>query len=240
MISLFIAATAPVLLFLFFIYNKDTAKEPAKLLRKSFLWGVFIVIPAIIFETILDSFNFFSSPFMHSFYKSFFVAGLVEEGLKYWILYKLIWNNKEYDQHYDGIVYAVFVSLGFAFIENIFYVFEHGISTAILRAFLAVPGHGFFGVIMGYFFSLAKFSNENNRKSLLRLSLLLPIVFHGLYDFILFYIEKVEYENYFASLLYILFIVLIVLIWKRGFRYIKSHYVRDLRNYNSDKNDNFS
>lgn len=237
MIPLLVAATFPVAVFLYLIYNKDTEKEPKKLLWKTFKWGMIIVVPAVILESILDHFNVFESPFMHAFYTSFVVAAFVEEGLKFWVLYKIIWRNREFDQHYDGIVYAVFVSLGFAFVENILYVLDYGMNTAVMRAILAVPGHGLDGVIMGYFFAIAKFSSGKQQNNFLFLSLLIPIIFHGLYDFLLFYAENIGDNSGLTSLVFILFVVLMYSIWKRGIRYIKNHHAKDMNQINPNDMD---
>ena len=227
LVILLFSAIFPVAIFLFFIYKKDTKKEPPKLLAKSFMWGCIAALPVIIVELILDYFNIFNSAFLQSFYNAFIVAAFVEEGFKFLCLYLIIWKHKEFDQYYDGIVYAVFVSLGFAVVENIVYVIQFGIVTSILRAILPVPGHGLFGVIMGYFFALAKFSTNNKRKKLLWLSFLLPFFIHGLYDFFLFYMQHFQ-DNVFIALLFIVFfIILMVFLWRYGIRYIKKHYAKD-------------
>ena len=226
MSALIIAAIFPVVVFLAVIYKKDTEKEPPKLLRKCFFWGCIATIPIIFIELFLDKFNTFSSIFAHSFYDAFVSAALVEEGMKFLLLYWIIWKRREFDQYFDGIVYAVFVSLGFALVENIFYVIELGMGTAIMRAVLSVPGHGLFGVAMGYFFALAKFSGRK-RIGLLWLSFLVPLLFHGLYDFLLMYLG--ENENVLLMILLLAgFILLMVVIWRFGIKYIKKHHAQDV------------
>jgi RsiW-degrading membrane proteinase PrsW (M82 family) len=89
-----------------------------------------------------------------------------------------------FNESFDGVVYAVMVSMGFAVTENIFYVFEGGMETAIARAFTAVPAHSTFGILMGYFMGKAKFSK--NKTALNFVGLLLAVIFHGAYDFFLF------------------------------------------------------
>ena len=87
----------------------------------------------------------------------------------------------------DGIVYAVMISLGFATIENIFYVFvyaDDSLSVAITRMFTAIPLHAVCGVILGYFVGLAKFSS--NQKRLLFKGLFLAVLIHTLYDYFIF------------------------------------------------------
>ena len=120
----------------------------------------------------------------------FIGVALVEEFSKWIMTYLISYNNEEFDEIYDIIIYSVFVSLGFAALENILYVAQGGISTAIARALLAVPGHACDGVFMGYYFGLAKISEINNNEKLKRknlvLSLLAPTILHGIYDYCLF------------------------------------------------------
>jgi RsiW-degrading membrane proteinase PrsW (M82 family) len=226
MIALVLAAGFPVIVFLIIIYKKDSEKEPPKLLFKCFLWGCIASLPIIVIELIVDSFNVFESLFFYSFYESFIVAAVVEEGFKFLFLFLIIWKHKEFDQFYDGIVYAVFVSLGFALVENILYVAEYGFGTAIMRAVLSVPGHGLFGVAMGYFFALAKFSGKRGTK-MLWLSFLVPVAFHGLYNFLLSFIGGIE-NGLLILLFFAGFVALLILMWRTGIRFINKHYTRDL------------
>ncbi|MEA3451763.1 MAG: PrsW family glutamic-type intramembrane protease, partial [Bacteroidota bacterium] len=135
------------------------------------------------------------------------------EVFKFLVIYIFIWNNKEFNDIFDGIVYATYASLGFALIENILYVYSNGASVGIARAFTAVPAHAVFGITMGFFFGLAKFSNKKYSNNL-ALAILVPILLHGFYDFIL-----MMQNNY----LLILFIpYLIVILWV-SFKMMKKH-----------------
>ena len=225
MLILLISAIFPVVIFLYFVNKKDTEKEPPKLLAKCFVWGCIASVPVILIEMLIGSFNGFSPGFLHSFYEAFLVAALVEEGMKLLCLYRIAWKHREFDQYYDGIVYAVFVSLGFALVENILYVAQYGVGVAFMRAILSIPGHGLFGVAMGYFFSLARFSGPKGKK-LLWLSFLVPFVFHGLYDFLV--MSLAEIDNALLMLaLFAGFVLLMVFIWRIGVKYIKNHCNRD-------------
>ena len=101
-----------------------------------------------------------------------------------------------------------------------------------MRAVLSVPGHGLFGVMMGYFFALAKFSAN---KKILWLSFIAPLLFHGLYDFFLFYMGEIE-STLLVFLLFAGFVILMICLWRFGIKYIKSHYSRDeyYKNYYRD------
>ena len=185
--NLLLLAVAPVFIIILYIYFKDKyEKEPKHLLLYNFLLGaiVSIVITTILY-TISDLFIFLDGGnIFHQFIKAFFVVALIEEFSKYVIVRYYSQTNKAFNEPYDGIVYAVMVSMGFAATENVFYVLEGGYQTALIRAFTAVPAHATFGILMGYYVGKAKFSN--NRLILNLTGLLLAIVFHGTYDFFLF------------------------------------------------------
>lgn len=186
--NLFLFAVAPVFLIILYIYFKDKyEKEPKRLLFYNFLLGAIVSILITIvlyygFEIALPLKN--NTSIIQQFIKAFFVVGFTEELSKYIIVRYYAQPNKEFDEPFDGIVYAVMVSMGFAATENIFYVLEGGYATALARAFTAVPAHATFGILMGYYMGKAKFSKN---KTILNLSgLLLAIFFHGAYDFFLF------------------------------------------------------
>lgn len=214
--TIIISSIAPVLIILFYIYFRDKyEKEPLGLLIMSVIAGVIIVIPVLVFEQLISLFNPFNdapgSRIGNAAYNSFLVAALVEEAFKFLALYLLIWKNKNFNEKFDGIVYAVFISLGFAAVENIMYVSRGGLNVAAIRAITAVPAHALFGIRMGYFFGIAHMYKEI-RKSHLRLAFIYPFILHGLYDFIL--MTQINW-------LIILFLPYIGYLYFKGFRKMK-------------------
>ena len=186
--TLLLLASAPVFIIIIYIYLKDKyEKEPKILLLKSFLFGAILsIITTMIISYVATRIFPITNGYSvgQQFIEAFIVVALVEEFSKYIIVRYYAQPKKDFNEPFDGIVYAVMVSMGFAFTENLLYVFEYGISTGILRAFTAVPAHATFGIIMGYFMGLAKFSNK---KWLYNLAgLLFAAIFHGTYDFFLF------------------------------------------------------
>lgn len=182
---LLIIALAPVLIIAFYIYFRDKyEKEPLGLLIKSLLAGVIIFLPVYLIESFLTLFLNYIPESWHAFYNAFIVAGFTEEPLKYAAVLLLVWKNSNFNEQFDGIVYASFVSLGFAGIENILYVAGEGAGVGLLRAFTAVPMHALAGIFMGYQLGLAKFVPEERQKRLL-LAFFIPILFHGTYNFLL-------------------------------------------------------
>ena len=217
--NILLISLAPILIIAFYIYFRDKyEKEPISMLLWAFALGAIITLPIIFIEGFLD--NHWNKKFephnlhllTNAAYVAFVVAALTEETFKY-IAFFFIWNNKNFNEKFDGIVYAVFISLGFAAVENILYVIQHGTGTGIIRAFTAVPAHALFGVAMGYYFGQAKFTVTDKTLKLV-LALTIPILLHGIYDFILFS------EN---TYLLILFVPYIIYLWIVGFKRMKKH-----------------
>lgn len=184
-IILFLLAVSPPILLLYYVYSKDLyEKEPRSLIIRSFFFGIISVFPILILEIIFDSFEY-QSLLMYILIS----VALVEEGIKFLILRYYAYSKPDFNEPYDGIVYAVAISLGFATIENITYVFVYSpgseFSIAILRMFSAIPLHAACGVLMGYYVGLAKFDSTNEVKNLF-IGLLLAIILHGIYNYFLF------------------------------------------------------
>ena len=186
--DLLLLAISPVIIIVLYIYFKDKfEKEPIPFLLKNFLLGATV---SILITVILGGFVSRLIPLIDNtsvfqqFLKAFVVVALVEEFSKYVIIRYYSQRSKEYNEPFDGIVYAVMVSMGFAALENVLYVLQHGISTGIMRAFTAVPAHATFAILMGYFMGKAKFSK--NRIVLNLMGLFFATLFHGAYDFFLF------------------------------------------------------
>ena len=191
---LFALALIPVIGLLVFIYFNDRKeKEPFGLLVALFFAGMGTIVTALIAEYagqfILDLIFPYVSVFK-AILLAMLIVGPAEEAGKYLVLRLITWKNKHFDHSYDAIVYAVFVSLGFAALENIGYVIQNGIGTAIVRMFVSVPGHAFFAVFMGIFYSKAKYASLTGKKKQCGLykflAILVPSLLHGIYDGILF------------------------------------------------------
>jgi protease PrsW len=179
---------APGIAISLFIYLKDRYnREPVPLLLVSFLLGMLSTLPAIALQMMsgisLETLAGKSIQQVAIF--AFGVVAMSEELSKYCMVRFFAFKWKAFDEPFDGIVYTVMVGMGFATLENIGYVYQHGIGTGILRMFLSVPAHGTFAVLMGYHLGLAKFDTKNRRIHFI-LALLLPVLFHGVFDFLLF------------------------------------------------------
>jgi RsiW-degrading membrane proteinase PrsW (M82 family) len=185
---LLLSALAPVAAVIVYIYVKDKyEKESKRYLTLAFVLGgiVSIIITTILymfFDLFLPLPNNYS--IWQQFVKAFFVVGLIEEFSKYIMVRGLLQPRKIFNEPFDGIIYAVMVSMGFAAVENIMYVIQGGMDVALLRAFTAIPAHATFGIIMGYYMGKAKFSKNKYKWNLV--GLFAAVLFHGAYDFFLF------------------------------------------------------
>lgn len=223
-ITLLALSILPVILLMIYIDRKDKyQKEPFKCLLKAFLAGM-IAIPIDLILVNLLNMVWYSNTV---FYSAFLEAGIPEETSKLLVFLIFIWRDKHFDEYMDGIVYATFIGLGFACIENIMYVFgaaeqswAAGISTSIVRGLLSVPGHFLFGVVLGYFLSLAKFSKTKKQRWAFILSgLLLAATCHGFFDWLLMASDALG--EVYGTILSVVFLIGDFFLWKLGIKYIR-------------------
>ena len=185
-----LAAVLPAIILLCYVYRQDTIeKEPPFLLFTLFLFGVLSAICASVLEGILQQLLAWlvePGTVLYTVLLAFFVVAMVEEGVKLLFLKLRTWEHPAFNYRFDGIVYAVFVSLGFAAYENILYVFQYGLSVALPRALLAIPGHMSFAVFMGVFYGRAKLCEGRGRDAACRQNLfrgyLTAVFLLGFYD----------------------------------------------------------
>ncbi len=181
-------AIAPGIAICIFIYFKDKYnKEPLGLLILSFVMGMLVIIPAAIIQITLTRplEKLMGEGILYTTVFSFLIVAFSEEGSKFLALRFVPYRRRAFDDPFDGIVYAIMVGMGFATLENIGYVTQHGFSTGITRMFLSVPAHATFAVLMGYHVGLAKFDPANRMKYMI-LAIFWPVLFHGTFDFFLF------------------------------------------------------
>ena len=183
-------ALLPAILLLLYIWKKDPQKEPTGQLVKAVLWGVAICLPIGFVELGIQEVLFggkMPTDLWSSTAQAFLLAAVPEEAAKLFALWLILRKNPYFDEHFDGIVYAVCVGLGFAAIENVFYVLqseEEWLSVGIVRSLLAVPGHYAFAVLMGFYYSLYHFVDHSKKNAIC--ILLVPVIAHGIYDAIAF------------------------------------------------------
>ena len=221
MIILLAAAVLPAAFLLYRVYQMDAIeKEPWSILRKLLLWGALSGIPAALVESLLTGVvqNLLEEgTLLYNFVFGFIVAALVEESFKFFFLYKFTFKNPAFNYRFDGVVYAVFVSMGFAILENVLYVFQGGLGVALSRALLALPLHAACGVYMGIAYGQQKVNSlykPASFGSVARACLPVPILIHGFYDSCAF-----SAENYPIFLL--VFVVFVILVFILTLRQLK-------------------
>lgn len=207
MFAILSAGVAPALALMSFFYLKDRITEPIPLIIRTFLLGALLVFPIMFIQYAFSVEGITNN----SFFQSFFLVAFFEEFFKWFIFMYTIYHHSEFDAHYDGIVYAVAISLGFATVENILYLFTNGIEYAFSRALFPVSSHGLFGVIMGFYFGKAKVKDLHKKRNI-ALALCIPLVLHGTYNYIL----KTVTSNW----IYIIILFMIIL-WFIGLRRMK-------------------
>ena len=191
-VILIAAAVIPALFLMIRIYRADRMeKEPAGLLLSLLLLGILATAIAAFLEEVGDivvSYFFPEGTLEYDLIIYFLIVAVSEEGFKYLLMKARTWRNPNFNCTFDGVVYAVFVSMGFALWENISYVMAYGMGAAVARALTAVPGHACFGVFMGSWYGMAKRLEaaglwDDSRRALRR-AFWIPVLLHGLYDFI--------------------------------------------------------
>lgn len=182
MILLLSVAIAPGLaLFSYFYLRNQISSEPSRTLFHTFIYGAILTFPILFIQHVFEVEHIFQSMFV----RNVLFTSLLEEFFKWLVLVMAIYQHVEFDDPYDGILYGASVSLGFATVENILYIFTFGLDTAFLRALLPVSSHAIFGVVMGYYLGRAKFALSESSKPLLFIALLAPLSLHMVYNGIL-------------------------------------------------------
>ena len=219
-----LAALAPVAWLLWTIYRKDSVQpEPTKWLVKAFLYGVgsvfltfFISLPmSMVLGVSIDKETYDS--LFEALEDAFLMAAFPEELAKFFMLWLLLRKNPFFDEHFDGIVYAVCVGLGFAALENVAYLFDgiddwSWIGIGVTRTLFSVPAHYFFAILMGYYYSIYHFGIDRSMKTRMMI-LAAPILAHGLFDALLM---SLQVDPSISGLLLILFIVFFTKLKKRA------------------------
>lgn len=209
MLAIISSGIAPGLALLCYFYFKDKFEvEPIGMVFKTFIFGALLVFPIMFIQ-----YAFMTEEVLQSNWNNAYIlSGLLEEFFKWFILYFTVFQHVEFNERYDGIVYGVSVSLGFATVENILYLFANGIEFAFGRALLPVSSHALFGVVMGFYLGKGKFAAAKKRSIWIGLSLLIPVFLHGTYDYILLTVK--EYWIYIIT-------PFMILLWISAIRKVK-------------------
>ena len=215
------AAVIPAIFLMLRVWRADRLEpESPRLLLNLTVAGIISALLALLSERVLSfvlDHAVAQNTVLYQALLYFVVVAVSEEGAKYFMLRRRTWRSPEFNCQYDGVVYAVFVSLGFALWENISYVLHFGFQTALVRAVTAIPGHACFGVFMGVFYGIAKRLDNEGRhaasKAARCFGLLVSILLHGAYDFIAS-METEQGSWYFVGFVAVLFVLSFILVGK--------------------------
>ena len=210
---LFLLAAVPPSVLMYYIFWMDQHEpESLKNVILAMLMGLLSFIAALIIQLSLENVSLFNQPgFIGQFYEAFFLVAPSEELAKFYFVYIFIKKKPFYNNINDGIVYYGAGALGFALIENIFYVFDNGFSVGIIRAFTSIPVHAFCGIIIGYHAGLARFSDQQHPRRIIVKGLFIAYITHASYNTIL------SAGNIFV----LLFIPLVGLIYYLGYKLLQ-------------------
>lgn len=216
--ELTLLAVAPGLIILIYVYAKDKVEhEPLSLILKLLLFGVISCLPASILEPVIEAKNYYTPGSLeYAAFNAFAVAALCEELSKFLLLRLGSWKHEAFNYRFDGVVYGATVAIGFAVLENVMYVFTYGFQTAIVRAVMSVPLHAFCGIIMGAYYSKAKFAEVNKKSGVIFnsiLAVLVPLIIHGIYDTFAM-MEDVSYQSLLIGFVIIMYIIVYRLLKK--------------------------
>ncbi|ANU28081.1 glutamic-type intramembrane protease PrsW [Planococcus versutus] len=218
MIILLTVAIAPGLaLFSYFYLRDQFAGEPSKLLFQSFIYGAVLTFPILFVQYVFDA----EGVFVNHFLQNIVFSSVIEEFFKWFVLLIAVYRHVDFEDPYDGILYGASISLGFATVENILYILEFGLQTAFIRAFLPVSSHALFGVVMGYYFGIAKFSKDNKRRRWIGWALLSSIILHLAYNTSLYIYDNIMY----GAIPFMLFL------WWFGLRKVKQAHLLSVSHY---------
>ena len=220
-VVLILAAVIPAVFLMIKVYRSDRLeRESHGMLLRLVVGGVLSALIALVSEWVLSGLLQLLVPSSSALFDVllyFVVVAVSEEGAKYFMLRRRSWSSPEFNCQYDGVVYAVFVALGFALWENISYVMHYGFQTALVRAVTAIPGHACFGVFMGVFYGFARKYENYGRPAAARvcrvLCVLFPVLLHGTYDYIAT-LEQTAGGWYFTAFVAVLFAVSYFLVGK--------------------------
>ena len=183
------AVLPAVALVIFFMHLDRARPEPKGEVLRAFFLGVLSTLPAILLEFFAEAFirPWIINPLIYAFAEAFLVAALCEEWIKLFVVRYFIYKRADFDEVMDGIIYTVAAGLGFACLENVLYVASGGMAVALTRAFTAVPLHTVCSALLGYAIGAARFApTAAQEERLIAGGLILAILIHGTYDFLLF------------------------------------------------------
>ncbi len=214
-IALIFLGFLPSFVWLIIFLRKDSHPEPRYLLIRTFLMGMILSPIAIGLQWAFASFSSFNSAHF------FLWAALVEELVKYWAVKFTVFNNPEFDEPTDAMIYLITASLGFAAMENILVLFRSSAQSLdlalqvwALRSVGATLLHALSGAIIGYFLALSWFYFEHQKK-LIVIGIILATLFHFTFNILVYSFPETRDGFIYSLTLLLVFAGLIQILFRK-------------------------
>ena len=181
----------PVLFWAVYHYHKDRhLPEPVPLLVLAFALGMLAAgLSALFYEGLgllglrEDAGYLADTNALTLFTYAVFAIGPIEEIAKLVPFAIVVLRFPEFDEPMDGIIYASFIGLGYAAVENWQYLEYLTTAESIARGFASPVIHILFASIWGHWIARAHLAGRKVIRTTL-LSVAAASFLHGLYDFI--------------------------------------------------------
>ncbi|MEF8782952.1 MAG: PrsW family glutamic-type intramembrane protease [Haloarculaceae archaeon] len=198
-------------------YGDPTRREPLDTMAVTFLLSVlFASFAAVVNSSLLPAFELLPAVGLPLFF--FLVVGPIEETVKWLAIRVHAYRSDSFRTVVDGVVYGAIAGLGFATIENVFYIvdaflmtaqaggpeIQRTVQTATARAFVG-PGHVIYSAFAGYYLGLARY-NPGQRGPIVVKGLLVAVAIHALYNTLVSTFQ-------FPGLSFVLFVVVYDGVW---------------------------
>ena len=164
--------------------------------------------------------------FWNDWWFSVIGIGLIEEIVKIIPFLLILKFTKQVNEPFDYILYGSVSALGFAFIENILYLYQSNLLAIYGRAMFASVAHMFFTSVICYGMVIAKHRNYAWKAYALPVFLLLAALAHAFYDFWL--INLIANKWYLISTLFFLFCIHLWVTMKNNLINISSFFERTI------------
>lgn len=185
-----IFSLVPAAIWLIFFYQLDRREpEPKQMVINVFVLGALFM--SALYQPVLKGIFGVDEWLYHSatsrFIGGVLVVGFVEQFVVYLAVRYGIFDNAEFDERVDGVIYAVAAGLGVATVVNFVYVWERGgvdLDIGSIRMVVNALAYGSLAGVLGYFIGQAKFETTPiwYMPAGLTLSALLHGIFFGLLD----------------------------------------------------------
>ncbi len=194
-----VLSVLPSIVWLIFFLREDRQPEPKSVILRVFIIGMLLTIPVIALSLVMSlALREMGVPVpLITFIGIVFIAAILEELGKYLVVRRSVMESSAVDEPSDLMIYAITAALGFAAMENLFFLFpgreslfvetpaffvQDLVAGSLIRFVSGTFLHALASGIMGYFLALSIMMTKYRRR-LLWTGLLIAILLHGSYNF---------------------------------------------------------